>query len=274
MKNKVIRPLIWYKKVYSDDYDIVKRLWIDKFKGSSKDRENAFYYLFGFKELGDIFYDGYFKRNITEIKTPTDFFFKNGKEVRKLIITEMGRLLIYGLYYEYHYSNLPDITKDICSYIFNSWKLKQETFNEKVFTEKLKHIRINYIYYSFHPQDLKLYILESFFNDEITSLLPKKPKELERYEFCKVYVESERKRNLKKDKNYYIKRTEMLENYIEYIKENGFWDFNHDIIDFDSYEEMQNEENKKYWKELDDLEKEYKESLSNIDIKLLNKNIS
>lgn len=233
---KIIRPLSWYKKVYKEWYEFYTTgLFRDDYSGSVKNKENQFYYNFGFYIL-------YSERNVNlDGKFDKFFFLDENTRNNKTLITEFGRLKMYGLYYEYHYSDAPDITDDICRWIKSSWEKKNSIITDSVFVSVVKYIRENYLYYIFNRDELKIYILEQFFPDEVKPMLPEKPKELQIEEILNDISEVERKKNLKENPNYYWNKSVIQEDYIEYLQ--SF------IIDGKYYDQVMTYEDfeKEYW---------------------------
>jgi hypothetical protein len=199
---KHIRPLSAFKRTNPKTYALAMS-FVDS--GSKKDRENAFYRIYARWYSGipwDLSDGG-------PIQWNPFYFDKTNQEVNRAIVTEMGRLLLAGWYY-----NVQPFTVEVCGYIYKSYLKKREAFNELEFADKLKHIRENIGYYVNNPNDLKLYVLESFFPDELAPMLPEKPEVLQLLE---VAHKSEQEEKSRHDKHYYFNLTCEQEAYIEHL---------------------------------------------------------
>lgn len=126
--SKQIRPLVAFKKENIEYYNsIVLSLYKE---GSEKSKENNFYYSYAIMKLMRV--------DINE-----DFFFKNKAiEINRGLITELGRLLIYGWYYQLH-----DYTIGLCSLVIEKY-LEGGKINRERALELIKHIRENILYYN------------------------------------------------------------------------------------------------------------------------------
>jgi len=253
-ENKHIRPLTSYKKCNPVHYDFLLHGSLPGLEGNSKkDEENKVYYLYawhwsGIKSIDDS----------SESERYNPFFFDTSESTRfthKTIITELGRLLMTGWYYD-----IEDWTKEICGYVYNSYNTKKELFNEYKYTEVIKSIRENIGYYYHNLDELKLYILESFFKDELKPMLSELPKKLQSHDKAVEFLDMIEKNALKKNKNYYKERTDFLENYVvrleEIIESEGIVGINED-----NFKKEFDEENKKYVKEITELRSQYKQQI-------------
>jgi hypothetical protein len=208
--------------------------------GSAKDRENTFYRIWALWHSG-----------IETLNEETDkwnpFFFANGQEVNKSIIAEMGRLLLTGWYY-----NVEPFCVDVCQYVYKSYLIKSQEFNELEYSKRLKQIRDNIGYYYHHQDDLKLFILESFFKSELQPLLPERPELLRLVDDLLQGQRLYKAKKLKQDKDFFFKKCEMQELYIAYLQEaleaNG--------ITYDEYEDFETQQKQ----ECDEFAKEYTEA--------------
>ena len=243
--SKVIRPLIAFKRLYPELYNGVYLRLLES--NSAKGRENEFYLWYAYFELG--------------IKGLDSFFWTTqGNFTNKVTVSEVGRLLLYGWYY-----NLEDWTKEIGIYIYNAYKKiesNKETFNDLDFAKAVKHIRENIKYYYQNKTELKLYILKTFFNDEIQDLLPQKPKELIEHESLIEFIKSIRVNQRKKGVDYWINKSEDLENYLSYLEET-LENYNIDFLNFEDYTNKQKINSNEYFDTIERLEETYNTSIIN-----------
>jgi len=250
-----IRPLIAFKKENPGVYAIIMQM-VDRSACSIKQQENNFYYWYCFFESG--IYKNHEGETIEEKINASDcrFFWKDpNTSNNKCTITEMGRLLLTGWYY-----GIKDFAQAICQQLFNAWKFKQDSslsFNDLEFAEALKHIRENIGYYYHHTEQLKIYMLEHFFMEQIKPLLPEMPEKLKRfYEVTKLF-EDIKQHNLKKKPDYYYERCEELEEYISYLEEildeNGL-----SYLSLEEYTKQQTEEGAHYVQEIEEAEQAYR----------------
>jgi hypothetical protein len=251
--SKVIRPLTAFKRLNPEYYNKVYLPLLES--NSAKGRENEFYLWYGYFKLG--------------IKELDSFFFTTqGDFTNKGTVSEVGRLLLYGWYY-----NIEDWTKEIGIYIYNAYKKiesNKETFNDLDFAKAVKYIRENVGYYYQNKTELKLYILETFFNNEIQELLPQKPKELIEHDRLIEYIESLRVNQRKKGVDYWINKSEDLEYYLSYLEE-ILKNYNIDFLSFEDYINKQNINDNEYFDTIERLEKTYNTSkiVNEINISLL-----
>lgn len=204
MTDKHIRPIAAYKRVNPELYkhynDIVSVLGLKA--GSSKQKENNFYHAYGMYMCGE---------SVTEDKT--GFFVANDNYVNICTITEMGRLLLTGWYY-----NIENFTIDICRKLYNAYAYKKNNnivFNDLEFAKAIIYIRENAGYYYHNEDELKIYLLNHFFEKETKDLLPPAPKIFQIIDI----VGREKKNNLKSDKDYYYKRADFLDSYVEHLQD-------------------------------------------------------
>jgi hypothetical protein len=250
--SKVIRPLTAFKRLNPEVYKLYLRNLESK---SEKGRENEFYLWYGTLELG--------------IKGKDSFFWTTqGNFTNKGTVSEVGRLLLYGWYY-----NIKDWTKEIGIYIYNAYKKiesNKETFNDLDFAKAVKYIRENITYFYQNKTELKLYILETFFNDEIQELLPQKPKELIEHESAIKFGETIRIYQRKKGVDYWINKSEDFEGYSYYLEE-ILENYNIDFLSFEDYIKKQNIDNNEYFDTIKRLEETYNSSkiVNEINISLL-----
>jgi hypothetical protein len=251
--SKVIRPLTAFKRLYPERYNGVYLGLLES--NSAKGRENEFYLWYAYFELG--------------IKGKDSFFWTTqGNFTNKGTVSEVGRLLLYGWYY-----NIENWTKEIGIYIYNAYKKTEnnkETFNDLDFAKAVKYIRENVKYYYQNKTELKLYILETFFNYEIQDLLPQKPKELIKHDSLIEFIESIRVNQRKKGVDYWINKSEDFENYLSYLEET-LENYNINFLSFEDYTNKQNINSNEYFDTIEKLKKTYNTSkiVNEINISLL-----
>lgn len=254
-KNKHIRPLVSYKKCNPKIYDLL--LNDSSLPGltgqSKKEKENNSYYMYAWHFSGIKVID----ETLSGSEQYNPFFFDTSgsiKATHKTIVSELGRLLLTGWYY-----NIEDWTKEICGYVYNSYQTKKELFNEYKFTEVIKSIRENIGYYYHRPDELKLYILENFFKDELKKLLPEPPKELQDHDEAVKFLIEMDKNLLKKNKDYYKERTMYLEEYTmhleELIESAGI------MVNENEFKEDYERQNTEYFKEIADMRQQYRQQI-------------
>lgn len=247
-KNKHIRPLTLYKKNNPEAYRILLQSDIGGLVAKSKkDQENNCYYLYAWHFSG-------IEYRVNEDLNP--FFIDRNtlKFVRKTIVTELGRLLLTGWYY-----NAEDWARTICGYVYNSYCTKGDQFNEYRFTAAVKHIRENIGYYYHNPDELKLYILENFFAEELKKMLPEPPKQLQDYEKAVQLLGDYEKKQLKQNRDYYRDRTLFLEDYVEHLQS-----IIHDggiAIGEDEFKRQYDINNSRYWQEIASARQQYRQQI-------------
>jgi hypothetical protein len=294
--SKQIRPLVAFKKAYPELYDNLTDK--DNPGLSKKAQENEFYWNYVYHFLGvepykDILdpaqieiIEGYKEKHnptkdnlqkfINDIKkatyhlTKTEFnsFFLTSwdKKNNKLTITEIGRLLLTGWYY-----NVEDWTKEVGLYIYKAYekKVKEEKgFNDLEIYKVVNHIRENIGYYYHNQIEAKYYLLDKLFNKDLKKLLPPPPEKIKEYERIVSYISEIRKNQKKKGVDYWIDKAEDLESYNIYLQdileEIGVVNY----LSFEDWEKEKKQENEEYFKELNVIREEYKKSILN-DIKKL-----
>ncbi|MEW6274210.1 MAG: hypothetical protein AB1556_03735 [Bacillota bacterium] len=172
----------------------------------------------------------------------------------KCTITEMGRLLLTGWYY-----NIENFTKKIYRQIFNAYRYKAENgiqFNDLEFAEAVKHIRENIGYYYHHENELKIYMLEHFFKEYIKPFLPKQPKELEAFAWAVKIIQKEKER-IKRDPDYYWQRLDDLESYVTYLEE-ILEDHGIEYLSLEEYTAQRERNGEEYLERLSEIEREYR----------------
>jgi hypothetical protein len=256
--SKQIRPLVAFKKAYPERYDILTDK--DNLGLSKKAQENEFYWMYAFCELNS------FSKPLSEY-LPHPFFWKDeNNKNNKLTITELGRLLLTGWYY-----NIEDYTKELSQYVLRAHakKVKEaEEFNDLEIYEVVNHIRENIGYYYHNQIEAKYYLLDKLFNKDLKKLLPPPPEKIKEYERIVSYISEIRKNQKKKGVDYWIDKAEDLESYNIYLQ-----DILEEIVvvnylSFEDWEKEKKQENKEYFKELNVIREEYKKSILN-DIKKL-----
>ena len=248
--SKQIRPLTAYKKAKPELYALYSDVFEKKKGLSKKAQENEFYWNYA-----------YFKMNEKALITPPPFFWKSeNNRNNKLTITELGRLLLTGWYY-----NIEEFTKELSGYVEKTYyKLVKEgkAFNDMEIYKVVKHLRENIRYYYHKPEEAKYYLLESLFKKDLQRLLPPPPERLEIFNKTIETLTEIRKNQKAKGIDYWINRADELENYIYYLQEfiedlgvEGFLSFE----DWEKKEKAEREKlDEKYFKEIAELEREYK----------------
>jgi hypothetical protein len=247
---KHIRPLTAYKKANPDFYHFCWENDDLNDSKSKKGKENLGYWIYCWIKLDKSSKEG----------KPNPFFWNTAKSKNNLsTISEMGRLLLTAWYY-----NIEEWAMNVCGYVYNSYNKKDNSFNDLEFAKVVKHIRENIGFYLHNEQQLKLYIVESLFNDELQPLLPEKPKELKEYESGVEVMKELEKTWTKKDKDAFRKRMWNLDSYTGYLS---------DLLDQHgiSYLELgeflrgEQKENREYIDRLNQLYQEYQQSILNVD---------
>jgi hypothetical protein len=282
--SKTIRPLAAYKKENSEIY---KKLSTLSKASSLKAKENDFYFFYAAYSLGvesikEILHPTQIelinsiknKLDLTEeeqekeinfikrgtqhlIKTEYNSFFFNeqGEDVNKGTVSEIGRLLLYGWYY-----NIYEWAQNVGMYIYKAYKKTEsagEAFNDLEFKDAVKYIRENIGYYYHNEPELKLYILETFFNEKLQALLPEKPKELQSYEETIDFILEIRKNQKKKGIDSWINEAENYERYSFYLAD-ILEDYNLEFLSFEDYNTKEDEETKEWSKNIEKLKADYK----------------
>jgi hypothetical protein len=247
-QSKQIRPLTAFKKAKPEYYT---RVYLPL-----KVKENEFYVWYAIFTL--------------DIKDKDSFFWNiNGNLTNKVTLSEIGRLLIYGWYY-----NIEDWAKNVGGYIYRAYKRKEKTgevFNDLHFAEAVKHIRENIAVYYHREEELRLYILQKFFNNELQPLLPEKPEELKSLDKALEFIDTQHKNRLKKDKDWYVKHYNNLEEYVAYLQELLETANITDYLTEKEFTEGQKRESRAYWEKIETLEKDYNEQIRGKTLKLMDK---
>lgn len=248
---KQVRPISVFKRKHPDRYALAM-LYVEA--TSKKEQENSFYRIYARWVSG-------IPWNLNETKTSIQwnpFFFNDqNREVNNSIVTEMGRLLLTGWYY-----GIQPFTVEVCGYVYKSYLKKSEEFNELEFTRKLKHIRENIGFYYHSPQELKLFILESFFSDELTPMLPEKPEILQ---IVEVAHKAEQADKAQHDKDYYFNLTCEQQEYIDHLHQV----LKLNCIPFQSFENFTAErerQHQEFIKECKEVHQAYRDGIRKIDI--------
>jgi hypothetical protein len=207
-----IRPLVAYKKTNPSLYDLINGL-SDTDGLSKKQQENEFYWNYCMLESKLVSSD----RSLQEYRSqPAHLFFWKDEYNRnnKTTITEMGRLLLAGWYYD-----IEEFTIAVCRHIYNGWQRVKDNggnIDDLIFAEAVKHIRENIVYYYHNEQDMRVYLLKAIFGDEIAPLLPEKPGRLETLELIEkynaIYI-------AKRTKEQLFEEREDLEWYVGYLQD-------------------------------------------------------
>jgi hypothetical protein len=250
--SKHIRPLAAFKKANPKLYN---GLNFGNEGHSKKAQENEFYWTYAYVNLND------FSKDL-ETRDPAPFFWKDeNNKNNKLTITELGRLLLTGWYYD-----IEDYTKELSLYILKAYEKKTKDakgFNDMEFYKVVKQLRENIGYYYYHKDEAKYYLLESIFNNELKTLLPPPPQKIEDYERTLAFISEVRKNQKKKGINHWIENAENWESYsyylIEFLESLGVEDF----LSFEDWIKEQEREGKEYYNELRESQKEYKKQIFN-----------
>jgi hypothetical protein len=259
---KQIRPLTVYKRLNPESFKILSTLLYDGKGLSEKQKENEFYFMYCFSDSGlhnsELSPENW--RNTCEYS----FFWKDEDHKNNICtITEMGRFLMTGWYY-----GIEDFCKMVCRQLFNAWKHKQENsidFNDLEFSEAVQHIRENIGYFYQHENDLKMYLLEHFFKDQMKLFLPEPPEELKTFTEAVDLLQVIKERNLKRDPEHYYKRCNDLESYVSYLEE-ILENYSIDHLDFDEYTDQEEEESRKYFEGINKSQAEYKKKCSEVSL--------
>ncbi len=216
MKN--IRPLTAYKKENTASYNLFMDPLRQGITGSKKQQENEFYWNYCFYRSGINSFKGKIFDEARKNDPAWQFFFKDEHtQNHKAIITELGRLLLAGWYH-----NIEEFTKDICHHVYNGYIKANEhnkVFKEMEARQAVKHIRNNIGYYHNNQEELKIYLLEIIFPEEVKQYLPAAPEQLQRFKEITSVLKKEKERNLNQDKDHYYKLADIQEHYIEHLQE-------------------------------------------------------
>lgn len=137
--NKVIRPLSKWKKQNLERWkNVYLPLIEDNAIESKKGVENEFYFFFCLLNLEE-----------TDFRSRSEkdsfFFTSKGFHTNKVMVSEIGRIMLLGWYY-----NIEAWTNEIALCVYRAYKEREknnETFNSIEVSRKLKHIRENIGYY-------------------------------------------------------------------------------------------------------------------------------
>lgn len=293
---KQIRPLVAFKKANPEHYSTIMGCVPDNL--SAKAKENYFYFLYatvfmGVERIKDTFdpitielieyikttysaegkSEEQIEQRIEQIKsghshrTTTEynsFFFNSiGEETNMGTVSEIGRFLLTGWFYD-----VQEFSKEISGYVYNAYKKTEasgDVFNDLDFQKAVKHIRENIRYYYNNSQELKLYILKTFFNDKLKTLLPAPPDKLDRHIKAIDFLTEIRKNDKAKGVDFWINKASEYEGYYYYLQE-ILENCDIDHLSLDDYNKEQNKENDVYWNEIDNLEKDYMNTLSTVNL--------
>jgi len=161
-------------------------------------------------------------------------------------VTALGRLMLTGWYY-----NVKEFTNEVVKYVYRSYNRPNSVFEDLTFAKSVDRIRENIGYYYHNQDDLKLFILQSFFKTELEPLLPPKPELLQIVDDLIQGQRLYKARMMKNDKDYFFKKSNMQEMYIAHLEEI----LNLNCIPFPSYEDFEHQQKQ----ECEDFKKEYSE---------------
>ncbi|MDW7670792.1 MAG: hypothetical protein SCK57_08145 [Bacillota bacterium] len=251
MSSKQIRPLTVYRRENPEMYDYITSSFImGNKKLSEKQIENEFYWWYGVvASKGDEQEDS----QGIEAKIKRKRFFLKDENTRqnKVVGAEIGRLLLHGWYYD-----IQDFTKKISGYIISGYHSKidrNKIINDSEFVDAVKHIRENLLYYYNHEHELKLYLMEKLYPEEIKPLLPEPPRKIKIYEIVMKDLKTRKEKFFKGGKDEIFNRHTLLEDYSEYLIElldaNGIG-----YMDIEQWKEQQQE-----WRDgyIDEIQKAY-----------------
>jgi hypothetical protein len=244
-----IRPLTAYKKANPKLYNIL--IDQEETKGlSKKSQENAFYWSYAYVNI----------RKFNKLTAPPFFWKDENNKNNKLTITELGRLLLTGWYYD-----IEDYTKELSGYVERAYYKKQkeaESFNDMEIYKVVKHLRENIAYYYHKQEEAKYYLLEKLFNKDLKKLLPPPPEKLQKFNEAIDFFTEIRRNQKRRGINFWINRAEELENYSYYLQE-AIEDLNLDILTFEDWEKAKERQDEEFFTELHNIDTEYKESILN-----------
>lgn len=265
-KPKHSRPTVWLKQVYPEIYSFYfaeDPLGLST-STSKKGRENDGYWFFARGYLRPIFYGE------NETDHPPSFFWKTlDARNNKGTVIEMGRLLLTLMQ-----CDQKEWAVNVCTYVFKAYNKKQQAgqeINDAEYKNALQHIRENVGYYFNNEAELKLFILQKFFGEQLQTLLPEKPEELKQLYECLSFVEEIRKTQRAKGVEHWIKAYENLEEYIFYVTEclenMGISDA---FMTLEQWKEEQEKECKEYASRIGEIKAQYKatyiDSIRKIDL--------
>jgi len=207
---KQIRPIYILKKVNPIFFDICfndKRFSTPK--TSKKNRENIGYWKYAWFNLSN---------ETTDFIRPNFFFDTNWSRNNICTLTEIGRLLLSGYCYGNEVESFCQQIAQIIYKPYNRKRAQNDKFNDLEFSEALKEIRKNLIYYFHNPNEAKYYIIEKLFKTYLRKLLPPQPEALTQIEKRIEAAKNEKKRNERTDKDFYFFRAKFIERYSEYLQ--------------------------------------------------------
>lgn len=258
--SKQIRPLRALKKhIGEDDFKRLYNIWTEG-AVSKKDKENTFYWMYSYSSLS---------KNENNFFAES-FFWKNVEEKNNILtITELGRLLLTGLYYD-----INDYTKEVGEYIYRAYYKKLnagESFNDLEYYETVKHIRENIGYYYNNQPEVKYFILESLFKKDLQELLPPPPEKLLKHNKAIEFFTEIRKNQRKVGIDAWINRAEDWEGYCYYLHK-LLDSYNLPYLNFKDWKaEDSNKGDVNYWEEIEALKKDYRDAVLNNTKQLMNK---
>lgn len=248
-ENKVIRPIVAYKKANPELYDYYNAgTAMLKLKGGSKKQEeNNFYFVYSFLNSGI--------ETRTE-KGPNPFIFTNDKQFNNITtLTELGRLTLYGWYY-----GIEDFTKEICGYInnvYNNTLEKDRAMMAGLMTGAASHIRENLGYYYKNQDSMKIYLMQELAKEELDKIAPDKPDLLVIVDAAIRETHETEAENLRKNKRHYIKLSYNQAAYIDYLQ--GLLDeYGIRYRSFEGNQEKEEEALKPFYEKIEALESEHR----------------
>lgn len=246
--SKQIRPLVAFKKenpeLYSRYYNLAKEGTTSK-----KGIENNFYLWYGALSLKPIKQKG----------IDSFLFTEAGDFTNKCTISEIGRLLLTGWYYD-----VEAYTKDVSNYVYNAYHKKIKTgenFNDLDYSEVVKHIRENISYYYNNQPELKYLILDRLFKETLHELLPP-PDKIKSHNKAIDLLAEIRTNQKRKGIDFWIKKTEDWEGYSYYLQDK-IESLDNVYLSFEDWIKENNNKNNEYLREIEALIKEYKEIVTN-----------
>lgn len=210
-ENKVIRPIIAYKKANPEKYDYYNNgtIMIKVNGDSKKQKENNFYYVYAFFNMGVSW---------GTHESPNPFIMSaDGKTLNNTTtITEMGRLMLYGWYY-----GIEDFTKEICGYfnnVYNNTLDKDRAMMAGLMTKTASHVRENLGYYYHNKDSMKLYLMQQLAREDLDKIAPAKPDLLLIVDAAIKEAYETEAANLRKNKRHYIRLSYNQDTYISYLQ--------------------------------------------------------
>lgn len=250
-----IRPITAFKKANPELYAEVLDL-VGPEASSQKAKENSWYW----------WYSAVMVYDMSQGAKDSFLFTSSGYCTNKGTVSEVGRLMLTAWYY-----NIEEWAKNISLYVYNSYHKKRQradAFNDLEFKAAVKYIRDNIGYYYNNEQELKLYILQTFFEEEVEPLLPEPVDKLKTFKEVKALLNTIHKNRLKSDKNWYIRNYEILEDYCYYLSE-ILDSSNIPYLPLEDFKAKQERENEQYLKEIQEAESAYRDSLKRVSLPLI-----